>query len=133
MPDITDVKTYDNAVVVFFADGTRTSAVLDFEDKFNFEYGISICITKKLLGEHGHAIYNKLINKAYKVIKANKKKVEEAEKRKEEEKKARELKKARSERRKAKRREAAIEMQKEAYKRAILELKAKENERYEDE
>lgn len=131
MPDITSVNRYDNTVVVSFADGTKTSAVLDSEDKFNLEQGISICITKKLLGEDGHSVYNKLIRRALKVMKLNEKAAEAAAKKKEEEKRARELKKARSERRKAKSREAKIEIQKEAYLRAMKEFKEMVN--YENE
>lgn len=131
MPDIADVNRYDNTVVVSFADGTKTSAVLDSEDKFNLEQGISICITKKLLGEDGHSVYNKLIRRALKVMKRNEKAAEAAAKKKEDEKRARELKKARSERRKAKSREAKIEIQKEAYLRAMKEFKEMVN--YENE
>jgi hypothetical protein len=119
MSDITDVRVYDNTVVVMFADRTRTSAVLDSEDTFSLEQGISICITKKLLGEDGNSIYNKLITRALKVIKNNNKAAEDAKKKKEDEKKARELKKARAERRKAKKREESISVQAEAIKRAF--------------
>ena len=56
IPAITDVKVYNNTVVVFFADNTKTSAVLNREDKFNLEQGISICLTKKLLGENGNSL-----------------------------------------------------------------------------
>ena len=104
MPDIADVRVYDNTVVVIFADKTKTSAVLDSVDTFTVEQGISVCVTKKLLGEEGSSIYNKLINRGLKVIKKNKKAADDAEKKKEADKKARELKKARAERRKAKKR-----------------------------
>jgi hypothetical protein len=119
MSDITDVRVYDNTVVVMFADKTRTSAVLDSDDTFSLEQGISICITKKLLGEDGNSIYNKLITRALKVIKKNNKAVEDDKKKRAEDKKARELKKARAERRKAKKREESISVQAEAIKRAF--------------
>lgn len=122
IPDITDVRVYDNTVVVKFADRTKTSAVLDSEDTFSLEQGISICITKKLLGEDGNSLYNKLITRAMKVIKKNEKAAKAAEKKKEDDKKARELKKARSERRKAKKREESINTQAEAIKRAISQF-----------
>ena len=119
MPDIKDVRVYDNTVVVMFTDKTKTSAVLDSEDTFSLEQGISICLTKKLLGEDGHSIYNKLIEHGLKVIKHTKKATEAAEKNKIAEKQARALKKARSERRKEKKREETINMHAEAYKRAM--------------
>ena len=128
MPDIADVRVYDNAVVVIFTDKTKTSAVLDSVDTFTVEQGISVCVTKKLLGEEGSSIYNKLINRGLKVIKKNKKAAEDAEKKKEADKKARELKKARAERRKTKKREESINTQAEAIKRAIAGfLGGKEN------
>lgn len=119
MPDITDVRVYDNTVVVMFADKTKTSAVLDSVDTFSVEQGISVCITKKLLGEDGNSLYNKLVTRALKVIKKKQKADEDAKKKKEADKKARELKKARAERRKAKKREESINTQAEAIKRAI--------------
>ena len=128
MPDIADVRVYDNAVVVIFTDKTKTSAVLDSVDTFTVEQGISVCVTKKLLGEEGSSVYNKLINRGLKVIKKNKKAAEDAEKKKEADKKARELKKARAQRRKAKKREESIGVQAEAIKRAISSfLGGKEN------
>ena len=56
MSDIKGVKEYDGAVVVTFADGTKTKAVLDDEDFYSLEQGISICITKKLLGKDGDSV-----------------------------------------------------------------------------
>lgn len=122
IPDITDVRVYNNTVVVKFADRTKTSAVLDSEDTFSLEHGISICITKKLLGEDGNSLYNKLITRALKVIKKKQKAEEAAAKKKEEDKKARELKKARAQRRKDKKREETINTQAEAIKRAIAQF-----------
>jgi hypothetical protein len=122
MSDIVDVRVYDNTVVVMFADKTKTSAVLDSVDTFSVEQGISVCITKKLLGEDGNSLYNKLITRALKVIKKKQKAEEAAAKKKEEDKKARELKKARAERRKAKKREESINTQAEAIKRAIAQF-----------
>lgn len=122
MPDITDVRVYDNTVVMMFADKTKTSAVLDAQDTFSVEQGIATCITKKLLGEDGSSLYNKLITRALKVIKKKQKADEDAKKKKEADKKARELKKARAERRKSKKREESINTQAEAIKRAIAGL-----------
>lgn len=122
MSDIVDVRLYDNTVVVVFADKTKTSAVLDSVDTFSIDQGISVCITKKLLGEDGNSLYNKLVNRALKVIKRKQKAEEAAAKKKEDEKKARALKKARSERRKAKKREESISIQAEAIKRAFVSI-----------
>ena len=122
MADIIDVRVYDNTVVVMFVDKTKTSAVLDSVDTFSVEQGISVCITKKLLGEDGNSLYNKLVTRALKVIKRKQKAADAVVKQKEEEKKARELKKARAQRRKAKKREEAIDIQAEAIKRALSGL-----------
>ncbi len=122
MSDIADVRVYDNTVVVMFADKTKTSAVLDSVDTFSVEQGISVCITKKLLGEDGNSLYNKLVTRALKVIKRKQKAADDAAKKKEAEKKARELKKARAERRKAKKRDESIGIQAEAIKRALVSI-----------
>lgn len=122
MPDIYDARVYDNTVVVMFTDKTKTRAVLDSVDTFSVEQGISVCITKKLLGEDGNSLYNKLITRALKVIKKKQRAAEDAAKKKEADKKARELKKARAERRKAKKREENINIQAEAFKRALEHL-----------
>ena len=123
--DIKDVKVHGNTVVVMFADNTKTVAVLDSEDKFSLEQGISICITKKLLGRDGHAIYNKLINRAFKVKEQNEKVAEDAKKAKEAEKRRKELALARHKKKLAKKRETTIEMHKEAYIRAMKQFKIK--------
>lgn len=122
MPDIKDVKQLKNVVMVTFADGTTTKAVASKGDTFSLEQGISICITKKLLGNDGSNIYNKLIDRALKVKQQN----EEAEKQAEEKKEAAKKKiakaVAKSEKRKNRKREEAIELQKEAYIRAMKEI-----------
>lgn len=126
MSDISDVVVINNTVIMKFMDGTKTKAVLEPDDKFSLEQGISICITKKLLGEDGSNIYNKLVNRAYKIKERNEKEAKaikaamEADKAK----KAREEAKLRKH--KAKKRAAAIEMQAEAYVRAMKRL-AEEN------
>ena len=122
IPSIVDVRLHGNTVVVMFADKTKTSAVLDPEDTYNIEQGISICITKKLLGEDGHTIYNKLVTRALKVIEKQKKAAEAEAKKKEVDKQARELKRAKAQRRKAKKREESIDIQAEAIKRAFASI-----------
>lgn len=122
MPDIKDVIVYDNTVLVTFADGTKTVAVLDDEDAFNLEQGISICITKKLLGQDGSSVYNKLIKRALKVKKQNEKAVEQAEKAKKEARKRQEIARIRHEKKQLKKREKEIETYKEAIIRAAKHL-----------
>lgn len=119
MPDITDIKVHSNTIIVTFADNTKSVAVLDNEDAFNLEQGISICITKKLLGESGNAIYNKLIKRAFKVIKNNEKAAakKENEKAEAEKRKAAALK--RHQKKQAKKRESRIAEMAEAFTRAL--------------
>ena len=84
IPNIVDVLVYnDKVVTVKFADNTEEKAVLNHEDNFSIEQGISVCIAKKLVGDS--SVYNKLIDYALKVKKNNevekaKKLAEEAEK-----------------------------------------------------
>ena len=126
IPDFKDLKIYNNTVVMFFTDGTKTSAVLDAEDVFNIEQGISTCITKRLLGEDGSAIYNKLIKRALGVKKQNEDKAYEEERKKQEiadkKEKYRLKKQKRNERKLKEQREAQIETMKEAYVRAFKEV-----------
>ena len=127
MTDIKDVVVHKNTVIVMFTDNTQTVAVLDPEDTFSLEQGISICITKKLLGEDGSSIYNKLIKRALKIKKQNEDAAIKAEKDKEEVKRRKAIALARHQRKKLKRREAQIEMQAEAYMRALQRLHANDN------
>lgn len=117
MPDIKDIIVYnDKAVVVEFADGTKEKATLHPEDNFSVECGISICITKKLMG--GSSIYNKIIDHAIKVKnqcdKARGKKAKEVTEREE-------IKKRRAEKNKAKK-EARQKNLKESIRKVIMEL-----------
>ena len=98
IPDIKDVTVHkDRVVIVEFVDGTTEKAVLHPDDKFSIEQGISICITKRLIG--GSAVYNKLIDRAMKIMKKNRlaeaKEKQEKEIRKERAKKYAEKKAAR--------------------------------------
>ena len=128
IPTIVDVDVIKNKVVkVYFSDGTTEKAVLSKNDAYSFEYGISICITKRILSEktngNGTAIYNKLIDYAIKVYndnRADEKAVAEcvkaakiAEQKKAEKEKARRIEIA------EKRKEREIEIQTEAYLRAM--------------
>lgn len=133
MSAIEDVQFLnDRVIMVKFSDGTTEKAVLDESDTFSVEQGIAICLTKKLLStltrSNGGSVYNKLVEygvKTYEAIEAHKAKVakektEKAAKAKRDAEKAQRKK----ERKAAEQREADIEIQKEAYLRAMRELNA---------
>ena len=121
IPDIKDITVHaDHVVIVEFVDGTSEKAVLHPDDSFSLEQGISICLTKKLVG--GSAIYNKLMGRALNVKKNNdatkaKKEAEENERKERRKKYA-----AKKAERLAKKREDYINVQKEAYLRALREF-----------
>lgn len=115
--DIADIDVYGQTVVVTFTDKTKTSAALDNEDIFSLEQGISICITKKLLGENGSSIYNKLIKKALKFHKNKGEAMLKAEKEKEEAKRRNEAAAIKRAKKKLKRRNEQVSI----YKDAIIE------------
>lgn len=108
MPDITKVETHNNRVIiVHFSDNTKEKAVVSADDKFSFEQGVSICITKKLLsqitGGRGSSTYNKLIRRCNQVYKANLKAEEYKKKCIDESKEIARRRREKSERHKAKR------------------------------
>lgn len=138
--DVVDVREIDNdgkpkVVVVSFADETTEKAVLDTSDTYSLEQGISICITKKLLGRnttYGGALYNKVIKRALDVMKKNElareyEKIATIAAQKKAEKEA-EKKKARREKIRELETERQIEIQKEAYIRAIKAMREEEKE-----
>lgn len=121
IPDIKDVTVYQNHVVIVeFVDGTTEKAVLHPSDQFSVEQGISICITKRLVG--GSSIYNKLIDRAVKVMINNDAERTKKAKAEDERKEYNKRRNERKARRKSERREEQIELQKEAYVRALREL-----------
>ena len=129
-PEIKDVKIIvpDKVVEVTFADGTKEKSVCKEPDVFSLESAISICISKKIMG--GSSAYNNAIKRGMKVYE-NKLKEEAAEKAEQERiekkrakrlayKESRVAKRAEEEnQRKAREREEQIEIQKEAYLRAM--------------
>lgn len=140
MSDVVDVCVIDKdgspkVVVVSFADGTKEKAVLDTSDTYSLEQGISICITKKLLGRntpYGSALYNKVIKRALDVMKNNelarereKNAIIATQKRAEKE---AEKKRARREKIRELEAERQIEIHKEAYMRAIKAMREEEKE-----
>lgn len=124
LPEIIDVEVINNCVtVVTFSDGTKEKAVLDKADTFNLEQGISICITKKLLaqitGFGGTKVYNGLIKRAIKKYNAHLDSIEAQKQIDEQKKKKYEKIAAKKAKRKAAQREARINEQAEAYRRAF--------------
>jgi len=137
MPEIVDVRTIENngevkVVVVSFADGTSEKAVLSANDTYSLEYGISICVTKRLLSGkcygHGNSVYNKIVRHGLKVYEDAQKKAvknaEEAERIKTKMAKLAQKKAAKRAKREAAEREYLIGIQAEAYARAMRELNA---------
>lgn len=147
MSNITKVEIFqdeekfeDCTVKLTFADGSTTTATIHDGDEFNFEQGITICLIKKLLQDKlsgfgfsantGSGVYNKLVKHCVKLynqqiadeIEAN----IEAERIEKKRRKYAEKKAKRKAAREAAEREKAIEIQKEAYIRAIKALKAEQ-------
>lgn len=135
MPEILNVEVverkYKSQVIVTFADDTTETATLSYNDQFDLEQGISVCVTKKLLSDkigagYGGSTYNKIVDRGLKVyIKCEKakakKEAEEASKRRKYEKTIAK-KKARRMKRETEEREKQIEIQKEAILRAMHEF-----------
>lgn len=134
MPEILNVEVierkYKSQVIVTFADNTTETATLSYNDQFDLEQGISVCITKKLLSDkigagHGGSTYNKIVGRGLKVyekcVKAKaKEEVEKANKQRKYEKTIAK-KKAKRLKREMEEREKQIEIQKEAILRAMCE------------
>lgn len=107
----------DKVVEVTFINGDKQKAVCQDPDVFSLEQAISICLTKHLLG--GSGAYNKVIKNGVKIYQDKLKevcriKIEEERIAKKHAKKAAYMK-----RKAEKRREEQIEIQKEAYVRAM--------------
>ncbi len=109
----------NKVVIVQFSDGTEEKAVCDENDVFDLKTAISICIMKKLAG--GSSNYHKILDTAVELY--NDRLVKEEEEKAEQNRiKARKAKNIEKKaKRVAKKREEQIEMQKEAYLRAMNE------------
>ena len=118
--DIVDYKIIDNTVVIFtFADGTTEKTVCDHEfDEFELKRAIELAICKKKFG--GTKAYNNAVRKAIKQVKEvdAKKKAEAEEKERIANRKAKYAE--RQAKRKAKRRQEQIDIQSEAFLKAML-------------
>lgn len=125
-PEIVDINIIvpNKVVEVTFADGTKEKSVCREPDVFSLESSISICISKKIMG--GTGAYNKAVKRGVKVYDDKLKKVaaEKAEQERIAKRRAKRL--AYKERRAAKREQAEkerqIEIQKEAYIRAMKHM-----------
>lgn len=119
---ISDVRIIvpNKVVEVTFVDGDKQKSVCQEPDVFSLEQAISICLTKHLLG--GTSAYNKAVKSGIKVYE-EKQKAECIAKAEEERIAKRRVKRdAYMKRRAEKRREEQIEIQKEAYVRAMTEV-----------
>lgn len=120
----------NKVIQVMFSDGTITKAVCKEPDVFSLEWGIAICIGKKLMG--GSSAYNNAIRKGVKVyndkVKANKKLDEYIDTLEKQRIKREEYKKRRIKKKQEAEKELQIEIQKEAYIRALEAIKKKEEE-----
>lgn len=136
IPDIKDVAFYQdkktgktNTVSITFDDGTVTKATAEKDDIFDSEKGIIICLFKRFLDEYtdgaGTAALNKPYRRAERTFKYNlkRKTTDEANRQEVERRKVKAAAKAqaRRERKAAELRELEIEIQKEAYLRAMRE------------
>ncbi len=127
IPEVTDVEVINDCVTILtFADGTKEKAVLDKQDTFNLEQGISICLTKKLMSQltfgNGNKTYNKLIKSTIKKYFAKLDTIEEQKKTEEQKKKKYAKIAAKKAKRKEKQKEARINEQAEAYRRALQSI-----------
>lgn len=116
---IVDYKIINNTVVIVtFSDGTTEKAVCDENDTFDFEKAIEICICKKKFG--GSKEYNNAIKKALKQVRSidDKKKKEAEEQERIAHRKARYAE--RQAKRKAKRRQEQVNIQSEAFFKAMV-------------
>ena len=121
------IQVYNNRVVkLTFIDDTVSTAVCSAADEFSLETGISICLAKRMLDtdqKRGSSQYNKMIKSL--LTKYEKQQQDELEKENEKLRKKLKWQKAREKKelRRKRKEERAIEMQKEAYIRAMNELK----------
>lgn len=103
-----------------FVDGDIQKTVCSDSDQFSMEDSITIAYAKHFMGGSGR--YNRAVDKAMKLF-ANQKAAEEKAKKEEEAAKARQEKKAKKRaERIARKREAEIELQAEAYRRAMQSM-----------
>ena len=121
VPKIKGVEVFNNqAIKVYFDDGSFTRCVCDKKQAFDFYTGIAFCIIKKMLGKDGHKVFNNIMRNAFKQLdaieKEKKQKAVEAERLERKRMKA----KARHERKMKKERDEKIDIIAEAIKKSGL-------------
>lgn len=122
---IANIEMYNDRVVkVTFDDGSFTKSVCQENDIFDLDVGITVCLMKKMLDDgkgNGTRIYNDIIRGAHKLI--NDKENEKIEKQMEKEKQKKKAHKAimKKQAKKMKAKEEAIDIQKQAFIRAMQE------------
>lgn len=128
-PDVLDVKIiYDNGtpigVKMCFSDGTTEKAICEEGDRqnFNLDFGITICLCKKLMG--GSKAYNKKIETIRKEMERRAYEKALIKERERQEKEAKQKARQEEARKRREAREREIEIQKEAYLRAMREFNA---------
>lgn len=123
--EITDIEMYNDRVVkVTFDDGSFTKSVCQENDIFDLDVGITVCLMKKMLDDgkgNGTRIYNDIIRDAHKLI--NDKENEKIEKQIEKDKRKKKAHKVmmKKQAKKLKAKEEAIDIQKQAFVRALQE------------
>lgn len=139
IPDIESIEVIKERVVkVHFCDGATEKAVLKGDDVYSYEYGVTICLMKKILsdltGGNGGSVYNKLVTYAIKQNQMRLDSIAESEKKEKEAKAAAKayedrirLSKIKADQRA---REREIEIQKEAYLRAMKEFSTEQIEKF---
>lgn len=123
VPAIEKIEIYNERVVkVTFKDGTFTKSICAENDIFDVDTGITICLLKKMLGKNGHKIYNNMIRDAHKLMNEQENKKIEKQMAKEEARKKQKEIEMKQKGKKMKAKEEAIDIQKQAYIRAMQEM-----------
>ncbi len=126
LPAVKKVEVYNNRVVkVTFIDDTFTKSVCSENDNFDLDVGITICALKRLLGtnsDNATKHYNQFIEHVHAVMKRNDLKAAAEQGRRISEKAKRRKIELKNAARKLKAREEQIDIQKQAYLRATMEI-----------
>jgi hypothetical protein len=123
--NITNIEMYNDRVVkVTFDDGSFTKSVCQENDIFDLDVGITVCLMKKMLDSgkgDGTRIYNDIIRNAHKLIEDKENEKIEKQLEKENQKKKARKAQMKKQAKKLKAKEEAIDIQKQAYIRALKE------------
>lgn len=115
-----DIIVPNKVVQVTFADGGKEKAVCQYPDVFDLETAIGLCIAKHAIG--GQSEYHKLVRDGVKTYKNKLKKEKEENELQERIARKRAKRIAYKKRKEERKREEAINIQKEAYVRAMQEI-----------